>query len=216
MGAPADRPERRDWQRSSVSSIRCWWAGGTLARGGIVPCSGSRWIATSGTACASGFGPRGGVADTGRSRGSPPGCRAVAWRPSLSQDEAGHDRECRQPKAVGEPYAGNPPVRFEVAGGGHQDCGPRRHSLTLPSDCLQRPLRSRFRQRLTPGVAMTSDVKRWQQIFSGLHDVFSPSGIGRAGASTMRRLILLLSVGFIPPDWHPSGACLTRGSSVLY
>src|SRR6266542_6823580 len=28
----------------------------------------------------------------------------------------------------------------------------------------------------------------------------------------MRRLILLRSVGFIPHDWHSSGACLTRGS----
>jgi hypothetical protein len=32
----------------------------------------------------------------------------------------------------------------------------------------------------------------------------------------MRRLILLLSVGWLPPDWPPSGACLARGSSVLY
>jgi hypothetical protein len=32
----------------------------------------------------------------------------------------------------------------------------------------------------------------------------------------MRRLILLLSVGWVPPDLHPSGACLALGSSVLY
>jgi hypothetical protein len=31
----------------------------------------------------------------------------------------------------------------------------------------------------------------------------------------MRRLILLLSVGWVPPDWLPSGACLTRGSRSL-
>jgi hypothetical protein len=31
----------------------------------------------------------------------------------------------------------------------------------------------------------------------------------------MRRLILLLSVGWVPPSVLPSGACLTRGSRVL-
>ena len=30
-----------------------------------------------------------------------------------------------------------------------------------------------------------------------------------------RRLILLLSVGWVPPSLRPSGACLTLGSSVL-
>jgi hypothetical protein len=37
--------------------------------------------------------------------------------------------------------------------------------------------------------------------------------IGRAGASHIRRLITLISVGWRPPDWPPSGACLTRGTS---
>jgi len=32
----------------------------------------------------------------------------------------------------------------------------------------------------------------------------------------MRRLILLLSVGWLPPYVRPSGAGLARGSSVLY
>jgi hypothetical protein len=32
----------------------------------------------------------------------------------------------------------------------------------------------------------------------------------------MRRLILLLSVGWVPPYLRPSGACLCLGSSVLY
>ena len=32
----------------------------------------------------------------------------------------------------------------------------------------------------------------------------------------MRRLILLISVGWLPPYLLPSGACLTLGSSVLY
>jgi hypothetical protein len=38
--------------------------------------------------------------------------------------------------------------------------------------------------------------------------------IGRAGASKTRRLITLLSVGWLPPDLPPSGACLIRGTSV--
>ena len=63
---------------------------------------------------------------------------------------------------------------------------------------------------------MTSNVKSGEQIFLGLHDVFFPSCIGRAGASHRRRLILLLSVGWVPPDLRPSGACLCLGSSVLY
>jgi hypothetical protein len=40
--------------------------------------------------------------------------------------------------------------------------------------------------------------------------------MGRAGASKIRRLILLLSVGWLPPYLLPSDACLTPGSSVLY
>src|SRR5262249_32268022 len=33
-------------------------------------------------------------------------------------------------------------------------------------------------------------------------------------ARKRRRLITLLSVGGLPPSWHPSGACLLRGPSV--
>ena len=47
-------------------------------------------------------------------------------------DEVGHDRECRPPTA------GTPHGRFEAAGGGPQDLGPRGHSLTLPSDAVTR------------------------------------------------------------------------------
>lgn len=36
----------------------------------------------------------------------------------------------------------------------------------------------------------------------------------RGGASKKRRLILLLSVGWLPPYLHPSGACLSLGTSV--
>ena len=68
---------------------------------------------------------------------------------------------------------------------------------------------------LSLGVDMTSDVKGCQPTFLGLH-VFFPRCIGRAGASTMRRVILLLSVGWVPPSVRPSGACLTLGSRLLY
>src|SRR5499426_4086800 len=38
--------------------------------------------------------------------------------------------------------------------------------------------------------------------------------IGRAGASKTRRLITLISVGWLPPYLHPSGACLNLGTRV--
>jgi hypothetical protein len=62
---------------------------------------------------------------------------------------------------------------------------------------------------------MTSDVKSCQSIFLGLHHVFSPRGIGSAGASPRRRLILLLSVDWLPPCGRPSGACLPLGARLL-
>jgi hypothetical protein len=46
------------------------------------------------------------------------------------------------------------------------------------------------------------------------HDVFCSGCIGRGGASQRRRLILLISVGWRPPDWRPSGAGLHLGASV--
>jgi len=60
---------------------------------------------------------------------------------------------------------------------------------------------------------MTSDVKGWEQLFY-VCLIFSLFSLGRAGASKTRRLLTLLSVGWFPPSWHPSGACLTRGTSV--
>src|SRR5207245_6805897 len=44
--------------------------------------------------------------------------------------------------------------------------------------------------------------------------LFSPLCMKRGGASKIRRLILLLSVGWLPPYLHPSGACLTLGTSI--
>src|SRR4029450_11079365 len=110
-----------------------------------------------------------------------------------------------------EPYEGNLHVRF-CGGIGRVIADP-----TRTPDCLQPPLlrRSRFRQQVSAGVDMTSDVKGWEQLFY-VYLMFFPlvSSIGRAGASKTRRLITLISVGWLPPSWHPSGACLIRGTSV--
>src|SRR3954465_15115576 len=61
---------------------------------------------------------------------------------------------------------------------------------------------------------MTSDVKGWEQLFYVCIIVFSLLAIGRAGASKTRRLITLISVGWLPPYLHPSGACLILGTSI--
>jgi hypothetical protein len=45
---------------------------------------------------------------------------------------------------------------------------------------------------------------------------FFPLSIGRAGARKPRRLILLSSVGGLPPGWPPSGAGLARWTRVSY
>src|SRR5215475_12393570 len=60
---------------------------------------------------------------------------------------------------------------------------------------------------------MTSDVKGWEQLFY-VCLIFSLLSIGRGGASKTRRLITLISVGWLPPYLPPSGACLNLGTSV--
>src|SRR4030095_4135944 len=42
------------------------------------------------------------------------------------------------------------------------------------------------------------------------------ASIGRAGASKRRRLIMLISVGWLPPSLRPSGACLALGTRVCF
>src|SRR4029453_791446 len=42
------------------------------------------------------------------------------------------------------------------------------------------------------------------------------ASIERAGASKIRRLILLISVGWLPPYLRPSGACLALGTRVCF
>jgi hypothetical protein len=70
-----------------------------------------------------------------------------------------------------------------------------------------------------PGVAEPQRCYDFQRQGSGatflsLHDVCSPLHMRRGGASTIRRLILLLAVGWVPPSVPPSGACLSLGSSI--
>jgi hypothetical protein len=43
-----------------------------------------------------------------------------------------------------------------------------------------------------------------------------PSCLSRAGARKQRRVIRLLSVGWVPPSLPPSGAGLALGTSLLY
>ena len=59
---------------------------------------------------------------------------------------------------------------------------------------------------------MTSDVKSWVKIFYVFILLFLLMFIGRAGASKTRRLIMLISVGWLPPYLYPSGACLNLGT----
>src|SRR5437870_259150 len=67
--------------------------------------------------------------------------------------------------------------------------------------------------RITFQVVMTSDVKGWEPLFY-VCLILSFLSIGRAGASKTRRLITLISVGWLPPYLHPSGACLILGTRV--
>ena len=85
----------------------------------------------------------------------------------------------------------------------------------LAADALQPPLRCGWRAQLRRSVDMTSDVKGWEQLFY-VCLIFSLLSIGRAGASKTRRLITLISVGWLPPYLHPSGACLTLGTRVPF
>jgi hypothetical protein len=76
-------------------------------------------------------------------------------------------------------------------------------------------LRCRFRQQLKAGVAMTSNVKRDYRFFYIVF-VLCTFVIGRGGASKRRRLLLLLSVDWVPPYLRPSGACLALGTRVCF
>src|SRR5919106_6122271 len=90
------------------------------------------WTGTSGVGCgASGGNVRDRAAICSR-RGIGRGFGGVGWSASTQQDGVIYSLACREVKVVGKPYEGKPHVRFEVAGGGNPDFGPRRHSLTLP------------------------------------------------------------------------------------
>jgi hypothetical protein len=63
-------------------------------------------------------------------------------------------------------------------------------------------------------IDMTSDVKTWSEKFYVMTFLSVQRCLGRDGASQRRRLILLICVGWLPPDLCPSGACLHLGTSV--
>ena len=58
-----------------------------------------------------------------------------------------------------------------------------------------------------PSVAMTSNVKSLVTTFSGHDEALVLGAWEEAEPGEIRRLILRLSVGWRPPDLHPSGAC---------
>jgi|SoiMetStandDraft_2_1073263.scaffolds.fasta_scaffold297211_2 hypothetical protein len=59
-----------------------------------------------------------------------------------------------------------------MGGPGVEEEGALPAELRRAGDGFQRPLRSRFQPRLTPSVAMTSNVKSREQLFLGLHAVY--------------------------------------------
>jgi hypothetical protein len=74
---------------------------------------------------------------------------------------------------------------------------------------------SRCRQQLKPSVDMTSGVKGclFRESVDGTFHGLSPDHRKR-GSQSSRRLLRLISVGWVPPDWRPSGAGLGLGPRV--
>jgi hypothetical protein len=116
----------------------------------------------------------------------------VGSRTSICLGDAGGVLERRRPKVVGKPYAGEPHVRFEVAGDGNQDTvglvrhsqrkrgatdrphlRPRRHSLTLPPDAA-------------PFTAFTGWALRRQRALAG-GDHWQPASAGNDGGAMNRK-----------------------------
>jgi hypothetical protein len=112
---------------------------------------------------------------------------------------------------------------------GHHDAPPRTcrgqrkvkreagSSPRLTKACKRRPPASARASFPLPAAAEAQrcydfQCPEWVATFLGLHGVFCPRCIRRAGASKTRRLILLLSVDWVPPYLPPSGACLALGT----
>ena len=72
----------------------------------------------------------------------------MVWRTSIQRGDVVYGLACRRMKVVGKPYEEEPHVRFDVAGGGNQDRGPRRHSLTLQPRSTGKRLGMRFSAQL--------------------------------------------------------------------
>src|ERR671925_1920363 len=115
------------------------------------------------------------------------------------------------------------PREINKGGGGEREGAPPRGPGACPAErcaCSRHPPAFAPTSLRLSGAAEAQRCYDFQcqeliADFLGLHDVFSPRCIGRGGASKRRRLILLLSVGWVPPYLRPSGACLCLGSSVL-
>src|SRR5687768_11058404 len=89
------------------------------------------------------------------------------------------------------------------------------HYQRRGADRLQRPRRSRCRQRLMPSVAMTSNVKRWSQLFEVM--MMLVSLVHRQRRSQSDPTVDPAAIrGLVTTVLAPSGACLPRGSSILY
>jgi hypothetical protein len=63
---------------------------------------------------------------------------------------------------------------------------------------------------------MISDVKSSSEFFYVIIFIAAQLVIGRGGVSQKRRLIRLISVGWLPPDVRPSGAGLDLGTRVSF
>src|SRR5882724_5808049 len=61
---------------------------------------------------------------------------------------------------------------------------------------------------------MTSSVKSFLESASLVHVHFVYAEYRKRGSQSSRRLIMLISVGWVPPDLWPSGAGLDRGTRV--
>ena len=76
------------------------------------------------------------------------------------------------------------------------------------ADCLQRLLRSRFRQRLMPGVDMTSNVKSGLPIF--LHVLRPMNGVHRTSRSQEETTVAPAASRGLAPTFLGSVGCLPR------
>ena len=145
--------------------------------------------------------------------------RSAAWTGSAGRERGWPPTAARQVGANPPSAAGSPVVSSWLRlCRGTEDETPhadltKRCSPLLTSEVIATLRLSRTR-KLKRSVDMTSDVKGEEHLFYVRIRVFSLLSLGRAGASTTRRWITLISVDWLPPSVPPSGACLSLGTSV--